>query len=128
MTAHCMGLILSVGFALPQRSSLAGHFRMWNFHIDTCVRFNCCPACLQGGISVGTLEPGEQGGAGARSGAETRWPGGWRATWQAQQRGCVRFNCADSLDRTNAASYFCAVQARPDWAPLRNMQKQAVKC
>ncbi len=32
--------------------------------------------------------------------------------WQAQQRGCLRFNCADSLDRTNAASYFCAVQAR----------------
>ena len=61
---------------------------------------------------MGTLEPGEPGSAGARSGAETRWPSGWRARWQAQQRGCVRFNCADSLDRTNAASYFCAVQVQ----------------
>ena len=61
---------------------------------------------------MGALEPGEPGSAGARSGAETRWPGGWRARWQAQQRGCVRFNCADSLDRTNAASYFCAVQVQ----------------
>ena len=30
--------------------------------------------------------------------------------WQSQQRGVLRFNCADSLDRTNAASYFVAVQ------------------
>ncbi len=76
---------------------------------------------------MGTLEPGEPASAGARSGAETRWPGGWRARWQAQQRGCVRFNCADSLDRTNAASYFCAVQARPEQAPPPDMQKQAGK-
>jgi len=28
-----------------------------------------------------------------------------------QQDGVIRFNCADSLDRTNAASFFAAVQA-----------------
>ncbi len=60
---------------------------------------------------MGTLETGAAG-ASDDDGAETAWPGGWRARWQAQQRGCLRFNCADSLDRTNAASYFCAVQAR----------------
>jgi len=69
---------------------------------------------LQGGVSVGTLEPGACSSNGA--GAGTAWPGGWRVRWEAQQRGCVRFNCADSLDRTNAASYFCAVQARRDAA------------
>lgn len=31
--------------------------------------------------------------------------------WLSQQQGVVRYNCADSLDRTNAASYFGAVQA-----------------
>lgn len=81
-----------------------------------------CPACLQGGVSVGTLEPGEPGSAGATPGADTRWPGGWRARWQAQQRGCVRFNCADSLDRTNAASYFCAVQVRLLYLSCRDRQ------
>lgn len=30
--------------------------------------------------------------------------------WQSQQHGLERYNCADSLDRTNAASYFGAVQ------------------
>ncbi|XP_024545394.1 probable phosphoinositide phosphatase SAC9 isoform X1 [Selaginella moellendorffii] len=34
--------------------------------------------------------------------------GGWRIT--DRQRGIIRFNCADSLDRTNAASFFGAVQ------------------
>ncbi len=40
----------------------------------------------------------------------TPWPGG-RMRWHTQQKGIVRYNCADSLDRTNAASYFGAVQA-----------------
>ena len=30
--------------------------------------------------------------------------------WQSQQHALERYNCADSLDRTNAASYFGAVQ------------------
>ncbi len=37
---------------------------------------------------------------------------GWQARWYHQQRGVARYNCADSLDRTNVASFFGAVQAR----------------
>lgn len=33
-----------------------------------------------------------------------------QVTWRSRQNGVVRYNCADSLDRTNAASYFGAVQ------------------
>ncbi len=35
---------------------------------------------------------------------------GWQARWFRQQRGVVRFNCADSLDRTNVASFYGALQ------------------
>ncbi|KXZ46422.1 hypothetical protein GPECTOR_43g858 [Gonium pectorale] len=35
---------------------------------------------------------------------------GWRAHWMKQQRGVTRYNCADSLDRTNVGSFFGAVQ------------------
>ncbi|EFJ45105.1 hypothetical protein VOLCADRAFT_94600 [Volvox carteri f. nagariensis] len=35
---------------------------------------------------------------------------GWRAHWIRQQRGVTRYNCADSLDRTNVGSFFGAVQ------------------
>ena len=41
----------------------------------------------------------------------TAWPGGWQMRWKREQRGVFRFNCADSLDRTNVASYFAATQA-----------------
>ena len=37
---------------------------------------------------------------------------GWQARWFRQQRGIMRYNCADSLDRTNVASFFGAVQVR----------------
>ncbi|KAK9842777.1 hypothetical protein WJX74_002313 [Apatococcus lobatus] len=40
----------------------------------------------------------------------TEWAGPWKMHWQSQQQGVLRFNCADSLDRTNAASYFAAIQ------------------
>ncbi|KAK9855470.1 hypothetical protein WJX84_007789, partial [Apatococcus fuscideae] len=40
----------------------------------------------------------------------TEWAGPWEMRWQTQQQGVLRFNCADSLDRTNAASYFAAIQ------------------
>jgi len=47
------------------------------------------------------------------------WAGaGWRARWFRQQRGVTRYNCADSLDRTNVGSYFGAIQARERGAPL----------
>lgn len=35
---------------------------------------------------------------------------GWRVFWMRQQRGVTRYNCADSLDRTNVGSFFGAVQ------------------
>lgn len=40
------------------------------------------------------------------------WAGGFRIT--ARQQGVIRFNCADSLDRTNAASFFGAIQVIPE--------------
>ena len=43
----------------------------------------------------------------------TAWDARWRVRWQSQQHGLERYNCADSLDRTNAASYFGAVQVHP---------------
>lgn len=35
---------------------------------------------------------------------------GWKARWFRQQRGVARYNCADSLDRTNVGSFFGAIQ------------------
>mmetsp|Transcript_29308 Transcript_29308/g.75960 ORF Transcript_29308/g.75960 Transcript_29308/m.75960 type:complete len:625 (+) Transcript_29308:102-1976(+) len=35
---------------------------------------------------------------------------GWQVKWLQQQRGLARYNCADSLDRTNVGSFFGAVQ------------------
>jgi hypothetical protein len=37
---------------------------------------------------------------------------GWQCRWFRQQCGVTRYNCADSLDRTNVASFFGAVQVR----------------
>ncbi len=37
---------------------------------------------------------------------------GWHAHWMRQQRGIARYNCADSLDRTNVGSFFGALQVR----------------
>ena len=56
---------------------------------------------------------GGGGGGGARSGAcaaaAARWPGFDAVSLSSRQRGLLRYNCADSLDRTNAASYFGGV-------------------
>ena len=41
---------------------------------------------------------------------QTIWADSWIVDFQCQQHGIIRYNCADSLDRTNAASYFGAVQ------------------
>lgn len=43
---------------------------------------------------------------------ETIWVDKWHVTHTCEQQGIVRYNCADSLDRTNAASYFGAVQVQ----------------
>jgi hypothetical protein len=40
---------------------------------------------------------------------------GWQARWFRQQRGIARYNCADSLDRTNVGSFFGAVQVSLSW-------------
>ena len=79
-----------------------------------------CPDLAQTDISIGTLEERRGSGeAAAVSGREaqppgretvTDWDGRWQAHWHTQQCGVIRYNCADSLDRTNAASYFAAVQ------------------
>lgn len=45
--------------------------------------------------------------------------------WLSQQRGVVRYNCADSLDRTNAASYFGAVQALAEQCARLGLQVDA---
>lgn len=37
---------------------------------------------------------------------QTRWGDHWTIYWKQRQHGMLRFNCADSLDRTNAASCF----------------------
>lgn len=36
----------------------------------------------------------------------TPWGRNWQMKWLQRQKGILRFNCADSLDRTNAASCF----------------------
>ena len=38
--------------------------------------------------------------------------GGMRAVFQHRQQGIFRFNCADSLDRTNVASFYSSLQVR----------------
>lgn len=39
----------------------------------------------------------------------TPWGGHWRMAWDKRQTGILRYNCADSLDRTNAASCFAVL-------------------
>ncbi|KAL4443884.1 hypothetical protein ABPG75_011621 [Micractinium tetrahymenae] len=62
----------------------------------------------QGGLpAVGPGGSGGGAGSASTSGTPaTFWPPGWRMRWAGQQSGLLRFNCADSLDRTNAATCF----------------------
>jgi hypothetical protein len=39
----------------------------------------------------------------------TPWGKHWKMIWDRRQRSILRYNCADSLDRTNAASCFAAL-------------------
>ena len=48
--------------------------------------------------------------AGLEDPCVTPWPLQHKMRWSSRQTSLLRFNCADSLDRTNAASYFAAVQ------------------
>jgi len=74
----------------------------------------------QAGVSCGTVTPGPLGAAErADAGSmKTPWPGGWHVRWERQQYGVLRFNCADSLDRTNIASYFAATQSLVEQAKV----------
>lgn len=49
---------------------------------------------------------GDGGPAAASAAPATAWLPSWRMRWGGQQAGLLRFNCADSLDRTNAATCF----------------------
>lgn len=40
------------------------------------------------------------------------WGSGHCMLWSRQQMGVNRYNCADSLDRTNVATFFIAAQVR----------------
>lgn len=42
--------------------------------------------------------------------ARSDWCGEGKIHWYTQQQGLARYNCADSLDRTNIASFFISVQ------------------
>ena len=58
----------------------------------------------------GPEPPAAAAGRGMPDGACTPYDSAWNVRWRAAQRGLGRYNCADSLDRTNAATYFAAVQ------------------
>lgn len=58
----------------------------------------------------------------------TAWDAKWRMRWHSQQHGLERYNCADSLDRTNAASYFGAVQVHPAMPHLKVAVQHTVSC
>ena len=47
----------------------------------------------------------------ANSGNDAALPSGFTCAFSKKQKGVLRYNCADSLDRTNVASFFGAVPA-----------------
>lgn len=75
-------------------------WRMLCMHVSRC-------GLLQAGVSEGTLQPASEH---MHQQGITPYDNSWQANLQHSQQGVLRYNCADSLDRTNAASYFAAVQ------------------
>jgi hypothetical protein len=69
------------------------------------------------GLAAGAMLPA---GAPPAAGelASTPWGPAWRMAWTSRQRGVLRFNCADSLDRTNAATCFAMLPALQEAARL----------
>ena len=68
---------------------------------------------LQMDVTQGTMTASRDrnpNGQAALKKGQTMWADSWIVDFQCQQHGIIRYNCADSLDRTNAASYFGAVQ------------------
>ena len=70
------------------------------------------PLLVGGGVTVGTLTPAPSSPPPPPDGA---WPH-FTVTYTSRQAGILRFNCADSLDRTNAACYFACVAAAAECA------------
>ena len=69
------------------------------------------------GMAYGTMQPsnnsnGSTNSSGSSNDGDDRvirttpWGAGWQMAWRQSQQGLLRFNCADSLDRTNAATCF----------------------
>lgn len=54
------------------------------------------------GFAAGWMKPKKS----ASEPDESPWGAHWKMCWKKRQKGLLRFNCADSLDRTNAASCF----------------------
>jgi hypothetical protein len=55
------------------------------------------------GFAAGYMKPKNNN---ASETDESPWGAHWKMCWKKRQKGILRFNCADSLDRTNAASCF----------------------
>eukprot|EP00887_Chlorella_sp_A99_P003928 scaffold11.g3928.t1 len=74
----------------------------------------------------GAVGPPADADAGSSSGPggapATPWGSGWRMQWCTQQNGVIRINCADSLDRTNAASCFGMLPALEEGLRLIGVQ------
>lgn len=71
-------------------------------------------------VSAGVMGPEKDIKASypSATGSTSPWPDGWAVHWLRQQYGILRFNCADSLDRTNVASYFAATEALVEQAKV----------
>jgi len=87
---------------MAEKSEEKGIEDFWNFIKEP---------VMQSGIALGTMVPGEilvDVKNGKEMGEEdvTPWGRSWHMQWLQRQNGLLRFNCADSLDRTNAATCF----------------------
>ncbi|GFH22720.1 predicted protein, partial [Haematococcus lacustris] len=62
------------------------------------------------------VEPPQTSAAASALPRQVSWAGlGWQCKWFRQQRGVARYNCADSLDRTNVGSFYGATQPGIPW-------------
>ena len=114
---HCAGSVNSVlqyvAVGLPALHKVLGLHGIMVIPDVLCAASYICKTCTE--YPVFTCAPGVQMQYVCR--CCTQWDERWQMRWQSQQQGLERYNCADSLDRTNAASYFGAVQVHPTLAP-----------
>ena len=64
----------------------------------------------------------EEAGTAVTSDFHTPWPPCWIMKWHTHQHGVLRFNCADSLDRTNAATCFAMLPVLQEGLRLLGIQ------